>query len=91
MLFQQAFDERLIRDVAMDKSISSMPIEILRIRGIAGILKRIEVYNLMAALDHQPPNEMRSDESRPASDEEFHEYIPMGPTNQLVIRSSNGS
>jgi hypothetical protein len=45
----------------------------------------------MAALDHQPSNEMRSDESRPAGDEEFHEYIPMGLTNQLVIRSSNGS
>jgi hypothetical protein len=30
VLFQQSFDEGLIRDVAMDKSVSSMTIEILR-------------------------------------------------------------
>ena len=56
----------------MDKSVSSMPFEILRIRGIAGILERVEIYDLMAVLDHQPSNEMRADESRSSRYKNFH-------------------
>ena len=85
VLFQQSFDERLIGDVAMDESVLSMTIEILRIRGIAGIFERVEIYDLMAVLDHQPSNEMRADESRSSRYKNIHVCISVRLIDRFAI------
>jgi hypothetical protein len=72
MLLQQASDEVLIGDVAVDKSISRVPVETLCVRWIAGILEGVEIHDLMTALNDETPDKMRADEPRPSRHQNVH-------------------
>jgi hypothetical protein len=49
-----------------------MAFEILGVPSIAGVLQRIKIHDLMAAMDDQTPDEMRTNEPRSSRDKNVH-------------------
>src|SRR5687768_1872830 len=91
VLLQEAVDQRLISDISMDESIACMTLQIQRVRTVAGILERVEIHDIMSALNNQTTNQVRADKAGAARDQYVHDCIPLCLTARLVIRSFHAS
>jgi hypothetical protein len=85
MLAQEAFDQRLVGNVSMNESIARMAVQILRIGPIPGISEGVKVDHVMAALNDQAADEMRTYEPGTAGDENIHVCVPTQLAERYAI------
>jgi hypothetical protein len=56
----------------MDESVARMTVQVLRVRTVAGIFERVEIHDIVSALNNQTTNQMRADKAGAARDQYVH-------------------